>query len=124
MEPNSTDRWHAMLTMLRAIARFLDEKIGWNRIGVLLSVAIIGIPANGTFQMLRDIDVSEVVQAVRDTDKQDIAFAALFVALGYFTLTFYDLFALRAIGRTDVPYRIPALAAFTRYSLGPNVARV
>jgi len=121
MEPNSADRWHAMLTMLRAIARFLDEKIGWNRIGVLLSVAIIAIAAIVLFQMLRDIDVSEVVQAVRDTDKHDIAFAALFVALGYFTLTFYDLFALRTIGRTDVPYRIAALAGFTSYSIGHNV---
>ena len=47
--------------------------------------------------------------------------AALFVAAGYFTLTFYDLFAVRAIGRTDVPYRVNALAAFTSYSIGHNV---
>src|SRR5689334_24793317 len=46
---------------------------------------------------------------------------ALFVALGYFTLTFYDLFALRTIGRRDVPYRIAALAGFTSYSIGHNV---
>ena len=51
--------------------------------------------------VLRDIDVMEVVQALRDTNKGDIALAALFVACGYFTLTFYDLFALRTIGRTD-----------------------
>ena len=47
--------------------------------------------------------------------------AALFVAGGYFTLTFYDLFALRTIGRHDVPYRIAALAGFTSYSVGHNV---
>ena len=47
--------------------------------------------------------------------------AALFVAGGYFTLTFYDLFALRTIGRPDVPYRIAALAGFTSYSVGHNV---
>ena len=47
--------------------------------------------------------------------------AALFVAGGYFTLTFYDLFALRTIGRNDVPYRIAALAGFTSYSVGHNV---
>jgi len=66
---------------------------------------------------LRDIDVREVVQSVRETDKHNIAFAALFVALGYFTLTFYDLFALRTIGRDDVPYRIAALAGFTSMRL-------
>jgi uncharacterized membrane protein YbhN (UPF0104 family) len=43
------------------------------------------------------------------------------VAAGYFTLTFYDLFALRTIGRKDVPYRIAALAGFTSYSVGHNV---
>ena len=45
----------------------------------------------------------------------------MFVAGGYFTLTFYDLFALRTIGRRDVPYRVAALAGFTSYSVGHNV---
>jgi len=56
--------------------------------------------------------------AIRD---RSIALAAGFVAAGYFTLTFYDLFAVRAIGRKDIPYRITALAAFTSYSIGHNV---
>jgi uncharacterized membrane protein YbhN (UPF0104 family) len=47
--------------------------------------------------------------------------AGLFVAAGYFTLTFYDLFAVRAIGVTHVPYRVTAFAAFTSYSIGHNV---
>jgi uncharacterized membrane protein YbhN (UPF0104 family) len=121
MKPNSADRGQVMLATVRAIARFFDEKIGWNRVGVLLSITIIAIAATVLFNMLRDIDVQEVVQSVRETDKHDIAFAALFVALGYFTLTFYDLFALRTIGRADVPYRIAALAGFTSYSIGHNV---
>src|SRR5262249_24295481 len=50
-----------------------------------------------------------------------IVVAELFVAAGYFTLTFYDLFALRTIGRWDVPYRIAAMAAFTSYSVGHNL---
>ena len=29
-----------MLNSLRAAARFFQEKVGWNRIGVVLSVAI------------------------------------------------------------------------------------
>ena len=37
------------------------------------------------------------------------------------TLTFYDLFALRTIGRTDVSYWIAALAGFTSYSIGHNL---
>jgi uncharacterized membrane protein YbhN (UPF0104 family) len=43
------------------------------------------------------------------------------VAAAYFTLTFYDLFALRTAGRKDVPYRVAALAAFTSYAVGHNI---
>jgi len=46
---------------------------------------------------------------------------ALFVAAGYFTLTFYDLFALRTIGANHVPYRIAAIGGFTSYSVGHNL---
>jgi uncharacterized membrane protein YbhN (UPF0104 family) len=34
---------------------------------------------------------------------------------------FYDLFALRTIGRSDLPYRVAALAGFTSYAVGHNV---
>ena len=73
------------------------------------------------YRHLRDIDVHEVAQAFVDTETANIALAAIFVACGYFTLTFYDLFALRTIGRSDMPYRIAALAGFTSYSVGHNV---
>src|SRR5206468_2024525 len=43
------------------------------------------------------------------------------VSFGYFTLTFYDLFALRTIGRSDIPYRVAALGGFTSYAVGHNV---
>jgi len=71
--------------------------------------------------MLRGIDTFEVIEAIKGTETRQIALAALFVSAGYFTLTFYDLFAVRAIGRSEVPYRVNALAAFTSYSIGHNV---
>jgi len=71
--------------------------------------------------MLRGIDGAQVVVALKATDRSDVISAALFVAAGYFTLTFYDLFALRTIGANHVPYRIAALAGFTSYSVGHNV---
>jgi hypothetical protein len=98
-----------MLNSLRAVARFFQKTIGWNRIGVLLSIAIISIAAVVLFHMLRDIDTNEVVSALKATQPTHIAAAAFFVACGYFTLTFYDLFALRTIGRNEIPYRIAAL---------------
>jgi uncharacterized membrane protein YbhN (UPF0104 family) len=110
-----------MLRVLRAVARFFQVKIGWYRVGFVLSVTIIGIAAVVLYHILQDIDTDQIVEALRATELRDILLAAFFVAAGYFTLTFYDLFALRTIGRADVPYRIAALAAFTSYSIGHNI---
>jgi glycosyltransferase 2 family protein len=110
-----------MLGMLRAVARFISEKIGWHRIGLAVSLTIITVAVVVLYRMLHAIDLSEVLRALRATDMRDIAIAGLFVAAGYFTLTFYDLFALRTIGRKDVSYATAALAGFTSYSVGHNV---
>jgi len=110
-----------MLDSLRAVARFFQNKIGWNRIGVLLSVAIITVAVVVLVHMLRGIKAEDVMTALRATEPRHIAAAAAFVAGGYFTLTFYDWFALRTIGRSNIPYRIAALAGFTSYSIGHNI---
>ncbi len=106
---------------LRAVARFFDQKVGWHRIGFLLSATIIAVAAVVLYRKLHDINFSKVLTAMATVEYRDVAKAALFVAAGYFTLTFYDLFALRTIGRNDVPYRVAALAGFTSYSVGHNV---
>jgi uncharacterized membrane protein YbhN (UPF0104 family) len=110
-----------MLHPLRAAARFIDQKIGWNRIGLVLSLVIIVAAATVLYRMLRGIQFAEVMVALKATEISDVLLAGLFVALGYFTLTFYDLFALRAIGANHVPYRVAATAGFTSYSIGHNV---
>ena len=110
-----------MLHPLRAAARFIDQKIGWNRIGLVLSLVIIVAAATVLYRMLRGIQFAEVMVALKATEMSDVLLAGLFVALGYFTLTFYDLFALRAIGANHVPYRVAATAGFTSYSIGHNV---
>src|SRR5919198_6195246 len=109
-----------MLNVLRASARIF-ERIGWNRIGFALSVTVIAVAAVVLYRMLHGIEANEVVEALRATQAHQLLLAGLFVAAGYFTLTFYDLFALRTIGRNDVPYRVAALAGFTSYSVGHNV---
>jgi uncharacterized membrane protein YbhN (UPF0104 family) len=110
-----------VLDSLHRAALFCDERIGWNRIGFVLSVSIIAIAAAVLYHILHTIDPNEVVDALATMDWRDFTLAALFVAGGYFTLTFYDWFALRTIGRDDLPYRLAALAGFTSYAVGHNV---
>jgi len=110
-----------MLSLPRAVARFFGEKVGWHRVGIVLSITIIAIAALVLYRKLHGIDVNKVLLAMATVEYRDVGLAALFVAAGYFTLTFYDLFALRTIGRKEVPYRVAALAGFTSYAIGHNV---
>ena len=110
-----------MLNCLRTVACFLRDKIGWNRIGLLLSLTIIAVALVVLYRILHNLNLNEVVAALHKVESGHIALSALAVAAGYFTLTFYDLFALRTIGAHSIPYRIAALGAFTSYSVGHNV---
>ena len=110
-----------MLNWLRAVARFFQVTIGWQRIGMVLSLAIIAVALVVLVHSLRGLDVDQVVAAIKATERRNIVAAGLFVAAAYFTLTFYDWFALRTIGHPEIPYRIAMLGAFTSYSVGHNI---
>src|SRR6201991_4237188 len=110
-----------MLEAIRRTIAFLRHKQILHKLGVVISIAVIGTACYVLYHMLRGIDIAEVIEAIKITEPRQIALAALFVDAGYFTLTFYDWFAVRAIGRTDVPYRANALAAFASYSIAHNV---
>jgi len=110
-----------MLAAIRRAVSFLRQKQILHKLGIAISVTVIAIACYVLYHMLRGIDIAEVVNAIKATELSSVVLAGLFVAAGYFALTFYDLFAVRAIGRRDIPYRINALAAFTSYSIGHNV---
>ncbi|MCO5132110.1 MAG: lysylphosphatidylglycerol synthase domain-containing protein [Xanthobacteraceae bacterium] len=110
-----------MRDLIRRTSEVLRDKQVLRRLGMLVSLTVIAIACYILFHLLRNIDVERVIDAMGRSDRRSIALAGLFVAASYFTLTFYDLFALRAIGHPEVPYRISALAAFTSYSVGHNV---
>jgi uncharacterized membrane protein YbhN (UPF0104 family) len=121
MALQSSDRGDAALNALRLGAQFCDRRIGWNRIGFLISVTIIALAAVALYHRLHGIKVDRIAEALSRINSWNIALAALYVAGSYLTLTFYDLFALRTIGRADVPYRIAMMASFTSYSVGHNL---
>src|ERR1700754_3822501 len=110
-----------MLEAIRRTIAFLRHKQILHKLGVVISIAVIGTACYVLYHMLRGIDIAEVIDAIKSTEPTQIALAALFVSAGYFTLTFYDWFAVRAIGHRHIPYRVNALAAFTSYSIGHNV---
>lgn len=110
-----------MINALQTAASFIDRKIGWSRIGLIVSLTIIAVALHTLFKLLQHIDIQKIIDAIREKQGREIAIAAGAVAAGYFTLTFYDLFALRTIGRSDIPYRIAALSGFTSYAVGHNI---
>jgi uncharacterized membrane protein YbhN (UPF0104 family) len=109
------------LKSVRGRAGLFDRKAGLKWFGAGISLTMITIAVVVLYHILRDIDPDSLIDALEATDWKTLIIAGLFVAAGYLTLTFYDLFALRTIGRADVPYRVAALAGFTSYAVGHNV---
>jgi uncharacterized membrane protein YbhN (UPF0104 family) len=106
---------------MSAVTRAVDARVGWNRIAFAISLLIIAAASITLFRLLRDVELDKVVVALTAMTPRTILLAGALVAAGYVSLTFYDFFALRTIGRRQVPYRIAALASFTSYSIGHNL---
>ncbi len=110
-----------MRTIFLLFLSFVRERIGWNRLGLLASVAVLCLAGVSLYRMLRDVQPDRVWAAIAAMPASNIALSIAFVAGAYFTITFYDFFSLRTIGARQVPYRIAAMAAFTSFSIGHNL---
>jgi glycosyltransferase 2 family protein len=110
-----------MYRLLTALKRGFKEKIGWKRLGVALSLLIIALAIAHLVRTLKGVDTAVVLVALTEIEPHRIALAALCVVGAFCTLTFYDFFALRTIGRNHVPYRIAAMSSFTSYTIGHNI---
>ncbi|MCP4620075.1 MAG: UPF0104 family protein [Bradyrhizobium sp.] len=110
-----------MSRLLAALKRGFKEKIGWKRLGIVASLVIIALAITHLVRTLKGVDSAVVLVALTEIPPHHIALAALCVVGAFFTLTFYDFFALRTIGRNHVPYRIAAMSSFTSYTIGHNI---
>src|SRR6266700_6902600 len=110
-----------MHRLLTALARGFKRWIGWKRLGIAASLLIIAFAITTLVRTLRGVDGGVILTALTEIPPGNIALAALCVMCAFFTLTFYDFFALRTIGKKHVPYRIAALSSFTSYSIGHNI---
>src|SRR5450631_3280216 len=111
-------RMHRLLTTL---GRGFKKRIGWKRLGSGASLLIIAFAITTLVRTLKGVDTGVILTALTEIPPAHIALAALCVLGAFCTLTFYDFFALRTIGKKNVPYRIAALSSFTSYSIGHNI---
>src|ERR1700750_1387565 len=109
---------HRLRTTLR---RGFTERIGWRRLGIAASLLIVAFAITTLVRTLKGVDTGVILTALTEISPHRIALAALCVIGAFCTLTFYDFFALRTIGKKHVPYRIAALSSFTSYSIGHNI---
>src|SRR6201999_3165823 len=110
-----------MQGLLAAFGRGFKKWIGWKRLGVAASLFIIAFAITTLIRTLKGVDTGVILTALTEIPAGHIVLAALCVACAFGTLTFYDFFALRTIGKKHVPYRIAALSSFTSYSIGHNI---
>ena len=106
---------------LRKVLHALRVRIGWHTIGTLLGIAVFAVAVFTLARMLHKADSAKIVAAILATPIHTIILAGACVTVAYVTLTFYDWFALRTIGRREVPYRVAAASAFTSYAIGHNI---
>src|SRR6201990_1608278 len=110
-----------MQGLLAALGRGFKKWIGWKRLGVAASLFILSFAVTTLIRTLKGVDTGVILTALTEIPPGHIALAALCVLCAFGTLTFYDFFALRTIGKRHVPYRLAALSSFTSYSIGHNL---
>jgi glycosyltransferase 2 family protein len=110
-----------MHELLGALRRGFDRWVGWKRLGIVASLVIIALAVTTLIHMLKGVNTAIILTAIGEKTHAQLGLAALCVSCAYLTLTFYDLFALRTIGRTHVPYRIAAMTGLCSYTIGHNI---
>src|SRR6204780_592105 len=110
-----------MHRLLTTLGRGFKERIGWKRLGIASSLLIITLLITILGRSLKGVKRDVILDALTNISPGHVALAALCVVGAFCTLTFYDFFALRTIGKKHVPYRIAALSSFTSYSIGHNI---
>jgi glycosyltransferase 2 family protein len=112
---------HKQPNVASAIAQTVSSRLGRSTISAAISLAVLAVAGLILYALLRDADFGKVLEHLKAQSLQKIATAGVFVIAGYVTLTFYDYFALRAIGRSNVPYAVAALASFTSFTIGHSL---
>jgi uncharacterized membrane protein YbhN (UPF0104 family) len=109
------------MQLASAVARIARRTTSWDSPGFVFSFALVAAACVVLYRLLDDVDVEKIAAALRAIPMRAIITAFLLIAASYFTLTFYDFFALRVIGHAHIPYRTAALTGFLSYTIGHNI---
>src|SRR6202047_333873 len=110
-----------MVRLLALLRHGFKERIGWKRVGIAASLVIIAFAISTLVRTLKGIDTGVMLVALTDIPPQHIVLAGLCVVCAFCTLTFYDFFALRTIGKKQVLYLMAARSSFSSYVIGHNI---
>src|SRR5205814_8802426 len=107
-----------MHRLLTTLGRGFKEKIGWKRLGIAASLLIIVFAVTTLVRTLKGVDTAIILTALTEIAPHRIGLAALCVVGAFCSLTFYDFFALRTIGKYQVLFRFAAMSSFTSSTCG------
>ena len=106
------------------VAQMIRSRVPWRWVSLAIGILIIIVASLTLYRLLRHVEFDKVVAALKAKHLPQVALAATLVAASYATMTLYEFFALRTIGRSNVPYRVAAFANFTSYTIGHGLGIV
>src|SRR5580658_7192851 len=109
------------LTATSFLTRTIMRGAGRKKVSVAISLAIVAVAIATLYYLLRGIEAVKVIAALEAQSGLNILIAGALVVAGYANLICYDLFALRTIGKRDIPLRVVAFASFTSYTIGHSL---
>jgi uncharacterized membrane protein YbhN (UPF0104 family) len=107
--------------LIKTSVTFIREQIGLKRILLVVAFAMLAFAAWVLFHKLKLIAWPKVWEAIGQIGPSTLLLAGLFAVAAYLTLTVYDYFATRTIGRDDIPYPACAIGSFASYSIAHNL---
>ena len=90
------------------------------RAGIIATIAIFLIALAALQHLLRDFHYHQIIAQLRSLSARHLLIALICTVGSYWTLTLYDVSALRYVG-VKLPYKLTAFASFTSYAISNNI---
>nr|WP_322963274.1 bifunctional lysylphosphatidylglycerol flippase/synthetase MprF [Sphingomonas sp. SGZ-02] len=105
-------------SMIDRIVAYARARRGYLAVGAVVLLVALGLSA--LHHLTRSVRFSDVRAAFYAIDPRQIMLSVGFTIASYIALTFYDVIALRVVGK-PLRWRTAAMASFTSYTLSHNL---